>query len=242
MEYQNDEIMNAYRNLPQILKEAIFSVDTTQAIQDIGTKYKLTVEKSSDLMNETILVMLGLTHPNQFIANLAERLEIDKETARQIAEEINSKIFFPIRETLKQIHKIEEETFTPEIDTKPTEPAPVVVPESPFSIGGATPASAPETPAPALSDAAPAAPPPVIVMPAGADLTESLDFARDKSAEEIAAPESLPPDIFETKTRDEIFRSPMEVSEKRLGPPAKPPPPPPPPPAPKADPYREAIN
>src|SRR3972149_1025041 len=77
-----------YDNLPEDLKDSIFSVDTTSVVNEIGRKYGLAIDKIGDLANETGMVMLGVTHPNEFIGNLADRLEVDKEKARAIAKEI----------------------------------------------------------------------------------------------------------------------------------------------------------
>ena len=93
--------------LPEDLKNAIFSIDSAETIQAIGKKSNLPIDKIGELADETGLVMLGLTHPNNFISNLAERLKLDKESARKIAEEINTQIFAKVRESLKKIHGVE---------------------------------------------------------------------------------------------------------------------------------------
>ena len=198
--YSNEQLMAAFKTLPKDVQEAILSVNTAEVIKQTAEKYRLMIDKAGELSDETGLVMMGFTHPNQFITNLSERLEIDKTIAKEIAEEINSKIFFPIRENLKKIHQIEEETLIsePEIKTGPYEPAPVQMSPTPIF-------SAPE-------------------MPIGADLTEP-----PKTAEEPIPPPTPPtetppkpaspdtsqggPSIFEEKTKEEIFRSAIEVSE-----------------------------
>ena len=58
------------------------------------------------MVGEAGYVMLGVTHPNEFIANLAERLEVDKEKARAIAQEINEQIFKKVRDSLRKIHNM----------------------------------------------------------------------------------------------------------------------------------------
>lgn len=144
MAYDNEQTLEAFKKLPEDVKEAMFSVDTVEVTKKIGAKHKLMIDKIGELADETGLVMLGFTHPSQFISNLADRLEVDKTIAKEIGEEINSKVFYPIREKLKKIHGME-----------PPEDGP-----------------------------------------------------REKSP----APESHP--IFEAKTKEEISRSPMQISEK----------------------------
>ena len=83
--YTEEQIGQMYDNLPEDLKEAIFSVDMSEIVEKIGREKQLNIEQIGDLANETGMVMLGVTHPNEFIANLADRLEVDKEKARVIA-------------------------------------------------------------------------------------------------------------------------------------------------------------
>jgi len=102
------QLKEIYQKLPEDLKEAIFSVKSAEVIQAVGKKYNLAVDKTGELADETGLVMLGLTHPRDFISNLAQRLGVDKETARKIAEEVNTQIFATVRESLKKIHGVGE--------------------------------------------------------------------------------------------------------------------------------------
>ena len=107
--FTEQEIAQMYDNLPEDLKDAIFSVDTTNLVNEIGKKHTLAIDKIGDLANETGMVMLGVTHPNEFVANLADRLGTDKEKARAIAQEINEQIFKPVRDSLRKIHNMREE-------------------------------------------------------------------------------------------------------------------------------------
>lgn len=97
-----------YLELPEDLKEAYFSVDISDKIAQIGEKHGLEVDKIGYLGEEVGYVLLGIAHPNKFIPNLADKLGINKIKAREIAEEINKEIFFPIRDSLKKIHNIRE--------------------------------------------------------------------------------------------------------------------------------------
>jgi len=129
-QYTDKEILEIYQHLPEDLKKAIFGVDTTEIVKNIGQKYQLQIDKIGVLGNETGLVMLGITHPDNFIANLAERLKVDGETAKKIGEEVSNQIFAKVRESLKKIQ--EAPTPRPEISGvgAPTSPeASVGVPE-----------------------------------------------------------------------------------------------------------------
>ena len=107
--FTDQQIAQMYDELPEDLKDAIFSIDTTSVVNMIGRKHSLAIDKIGDLANETGMVMLGVTHPNDFIGNLADRLEVDKEKARTIAQEINEQIFKKVRDSLRKIHNMREE-------------------------------------------------------------------------------------------------------------------------------------
>lgn len=109
MKPTTEQLVEIYKKLPQDLLDALFNVDTSDVIEKVGRKHALTIDKIGELGNETGMVMLGVTHPNEFISNLADRLKTDKETARAIANEINEQIFKPVRDSLRKIHDIRDE-------------------------------------------------------------------------------------------------------------------------------------
>ncbi len=198
--YTKEQLLEKYRALPKEVQEAIFSVNTAEIIRQIGEKHKLMIDKIGELADETGLVMLGLGHPNQFISHLTERLEINRELAKEIAEEVNSKIFFPIREHLKKMYGIEEKI---EEKPSPMPPPPTSFPAPPISPTLETPEIKKE--------------PPAIPTPPMPQFRQS---------------------IFEEKTKEQPFRSPLDISEKTA---LLPPEPPPQQTAKKPDPYKEPM-
>ncbi len=121
---KEQEIMKRFLDLPEDVQKSLFSSITNEAILEVAKKHELTVEKIGELADETGLVMLGMTRPNEFIKNLERRLELPAAKAKEVAEDINQKVFFPIRESLKQIHGIdsikkasEEKNETPIVET-----------------------------------------------------------------------------------------------------------------------------
>src|SRR3989338_1723288 len=106
--FTEEQIETMYKNLPNDLKTVFFSANKDETIESIGRKHNLNIEQIGDLANETGMVMLGVTHPNEFIGNLADRLEVDKEKARAIAGEINEQVFKKVRESLRKIHNMRE--------------------------------------------------------------------------------------------------------------------------------------
>lgn len=131
--YTQKELEERYQKLPEVLKDALFSVEVANKIFETGKKYGLTIEKTGFLGEETGYVILGLTRPREFVQILSDRLEADEDEAREIASDINHQIFFPIREQLKSAHQLEisEEEIQkaeavikkPVISERPTAPA-----------------------------------------------------------------------------------------------------------------------
>lgn len=102
--FTDEQIGQMYDDLPEDLQEAIFSVETTRIVTELGKKYALAIDKIGDLANETGMVMLGVAHPKDFVANLEMRLEVDKNKAQAIAGDINDLVFRPVRDSLQKIN------------------------------------------------------------------------------------------------------------------------------------------
>lgn len=105
--FPKEKIDEQYKKLPDALKDAIFSVDVASKIFDIGKKFALTIEETGFLGEEAGYVMLGLVHPNDFAKSTQARINIDEEEIQQIAKEVNTQVFYPIRELFKQAHRVE---------------------------------------------------------------------------------------------------------------------------------------
>lgn len=125
---KTQQLEERYQKLPEVLKNALFSVDIAEKIMEIGKKTGLTVEKTGFLAEEVGAIILGLTKPQEFIPKLTQSLEIDAGKARDVAAKINHEILLPLRESLKTSKPIEkgeqkkpknemaEKSILPEID------------------------------------------------------------------------------------------------------------------------------
>src|SRR3989344_236145 len=107
-------------NLPSDLKEAIYSQKVYETLLSISKKFDLSIDQEGEMESETKLVMMGNTHPSKFVANLEERLEIDREKPRLIAADINELVFKPVRLSLRKIHNIRDEGIMTAESTKAT--------------------------------------------------------------------------------------------------------------------------
>ncbi len=118
------EFREHYENLPPELQEAIFSEATAQKIEHIANRNNA-ARHVSEIARLTGRVLLGILPPNRLINALAEHLDIDKQTASDVAQDINREIFFPVREDLKELYGITSVEQAPVArDQRPMEPTP----------------------------------------------------------------------------------------------------------------------
>ena len=130
MALTDKQILEKYKELPQDLQRAMFSVATSNAILKIGQKYSLNVEEDGVLAREVGLVMLGVNRARDLPEHLAKHLHLPREKSWEVAEDINHMIFFQVRESMKKIQGIPtteallpEEGRTSLSDSKPVSTA-----------------------------------------------------------------------------------------------------------------------
>ena len=105
---QVEQLDERYKTLPPDVRQAMVAVDSSVVVKKIGENYKLSRAHTTILADVTGMVMLGITHPRDYTRHLIERLQLPKEKALVIAQEVNEQIFKPIRASLKKIHGIED--------------------------------------------------------------------------------------------------------------------------------------
>lgn len=106
MDYTPEIIEQKFNALPDDVKNVLSSEQTAAALDEIGTKNGLLEDRVDVLVNETGYILLGLSHPSQFIGNLTTKMGISRENAEHIAKAVNEEIFAAVRESLKKIHNI----------------------------------------------------------------------------------------------------------------------------------------
>lgn len=93
----------ALRALPQRVQEAVLSQTVDDAFRNLLNRYKLRVDEADTLSDETNLLMVGLTKPEEFEARLARRLPTLPETQRSaVIREISATILKPIRDEFRE--------------------------------------------------------------------------------------------------------------------------------------------
>ena len=129
-----DEKLSA---LPPELKEALGKIPLSEVVYEIGKSNSLQIDEVGTLGEIVGEFILGYIDPPEFASEIRERTGVDSEKGGRIAREINTKIFLPIRESLRRT-----------IGAKTAQAVPVKPPPLPIPVKPLPPAVAPKPPQP----------------------------------------------------------------------------------------------
>jgi hypothetical protein len=128
-EYSKEQLWKLYEKLPQELKEAVFSEETSDSIWEACIKNKIEGNEISEVARYTGRVLLGILPPAEFRETLEKEVKLDKEQAKKVAQEINRFVFYPVKSSLEVLYEIEITPpakpikVTPTPKEKPTPPS-----------------------------------------------------------------------------------------------------------------------
>ncbi len=108
-------IKQAYMNLPQDVQQAINNTDLAGKFSAIAEKHGLHVDQNGSLQTETILVMIGLEPAGDYVDNIQKELDISRNEAQSIAEDVNKEILDSIRVSLRKIQEDSQDTADQEL-------------------------------------------------------------------------------------------------------------------------------
>lgn len=103
MRYSKDFLNEKYKQLPEVVKNAMGSVDRGNLIKSIAEKHQMHIDQAGLLLEEIMYVTLGIEKTSDFIRNLKVHLRIPENKVNVIAGDVNEKIFLPVREALKNV-------------------------------------------------------------------------------------------------------------------------------------------
>lgn len=205
--YDPQEVEERFQRLPEPLKDAMLSVENSERIFEVGKKFALTVEQIGFLAEESGYVVLGLTHPNDFVGRLSQHLRVDGAKAKAIAQVINHQIFFPLREILKNTHQFEltqEQIQEPTLPISPISPPQALRPAPPLRPNAPPPITLRETPKPSapvtIAPVTPSTPAPIkpfasVIPDIKAPLPPAPSAPSMPSSKPASIPSSPPPSI-----------------------------------------------
>jgi hypothetical protein len=131
---QNSEqlVKDRLAELPADVRDAIQSSDLDVKVQTIGTKNSLHVDQIGELSDEVMLTMLGFLPLESFASRLSQVLNVAPAVGDTLAADINTEIFGPIRESMKNWAQ-KKNAPAPIEETRPAAAIPVAAPKLPIN-------------------------------------------------------------------------------------------------------------
>ena len=108
-DFPKEKLQEIYESMPQDLKEALFSQEISDTINDICLENNLEEKQISKIVEYVGYVFLGLLSPNDFEKTTKEKLIIKDDLAQKISRQITRLVFFPLKTSLELIYKIKIE-------------------------------------------------------------------------------------------------------------------------------------
>ena len=150
--YTSEEMDEKLDSLPENIQKIIYGPEIDIAVQKIGQKYQLHIDEMGLLHAEIVDVMIGKTESEDFVPYLIETLEIDREKAASIAEEVNTLLLTHIRDAMRYGGDIAANNMTAPTNTPPQAVSPtpeyraadVVLSQKTLAVPNLTNSTAPE--------------------------------------------------------------------------------------------------
>ena len=99
------ELINQYNQLPDKIQDLLMSEEIADLIKNETDINALSLEKKHIISKIVGDVLLGNLSYKDFTPTLIDQLAINPVISKNIAQKIESQIFFPIREDLEKIYR-----------------------------------------------------------------------------------------------------------------------------------------
>jgi hypothetical protein len=97
------KIAEFYAKLPPKAQEIFYGMGWLETLRGISTRYGLNEDQIQTIGTETMLVLLGLIHIEEYEAILEKEISLPKEKMEVMMQEINTLILSPIRPELMTV-------------------------------------------------------------------------------------------------------------------------------------------
>jgi hypothetical protein len=188
-----------WAKLPQQIRDILAAEETVTTLEAIGAKYGLSDMEQGFLIRITSKLISGTILPTEFIKQILENIDINRDQAILVAQEINRDILNEIKDVLMELNEQKE---AKPVSSQP--PPPIGLVPAPPVVNVP---KGPPPPAPVL----PVQPPPV-VRPAGEpvrsdwgwhgtknEVTGKIEFRHEKAPQDTIAGALHVGSIFEQK-------------------------------------------
>ncbi len=100
--YTNQQYTEIFEKLPDALKDAVASSETSKKVSEIGNKHHLQVDQTGSLIEIVLDVLMGITTAKDFLEEIKRTISIESNEAISIVNDVNEEIFKPVRETMEK--------------------------------------------------------------------------------------------------------------------------------------------
>jgi len=104
--YTSEQFWKLYRKLPEELQGAILAEETGDTILDVCKRYEI-MKHHFDMIEYIGQVLTGVLPLDEFQETIEKELKLKKEIAKKVAGEIYRFVFYPVKESLEELYKIE---------------------------------------------------------------------------------------------------------------------------------------
>ena len=125
-----DIVQEQIKKLPKEVRDALASDELSTKIRAVGSNHHLHIDQIGTLEDEVILAIIGISEVSELADQLAEQLTLSKTEADALVNDINTMVFVPIQNSMKQVD--EKSVVMPsamaaaKIEPAPTAPAAVL--------------------------------------------------------------------------------------------------------------------
>ncbi|MCK5096293.1 MAG: hypothetical protein KAR24_02990 [Candidatus Pacebacteria bacterium] len=109
-----------FEEAPEKIQNLIRLESTTACVASFEEFHNLNDTQRGNLATLVGCVLLGITHPKEFIPTIEKELEISNEVAKQIAKEVNEKIFAQVKDILITTYNLDGQTNENSEDNRPS--------------------------------------------------------------------------------------------------------------------------
>ena len=125
LNYSKKQLWELYKQLPQELKDAIFSVENAEKISNICSSAGIEGNVISQIAKYTGYVLMGILPPNELQPVLEKEEGLKKNIAKEIAWQINRFIFLPVKNSLEALYGAKITPALEEASSQKSQGAPV---------------------------------------------------------------------------------------------------------------------
>ncbi|MDB5204550.1 MAG: hypothetical protein JWP09_578 [Candidatus Taylorbacteria bacterium] len=102
--YTSEQYNKVFWKLPQEIRDVVSSFETTKHIQIVAEKHNLQIDKTGELVDVTLDVMMGIIATRDFVKELQDALQIGALEASVLARDVDDNIFKPIKTTIEHLY------------------------------------------------------------------------------------------------------------------------------------------